>query len=582
MALRYLLRIGQTPNSTRAFSPDFLAKSGLSILYSDQRTVLACNQEECWSRFADGNGLVVGSIFRRDRFSQFPVSANGETIAMDADVHAVLTSLWGAFVAVILGASSITVTRDPSGLLPAYYARYDGDWYFASDVSVLVEAGIIAPSVDWEGLGRALYANELPEERTSLLGVRQLLPGMAVECAEDGARASMVWTPWTHVNSRPLDDEQLRRLIISCLHAWGSRFDRALIGVSGGLDSSIAAAGLRRSTELHGITISTRDAQGDEALYARALCDRLGITLAEECYSLDRVDIERSSYAHCPRPGGRAQLQAYDAAMLDVAHRLGTEAFFTGVGGDNIFQFTKSARPLVDRYLAQGIGLHLFSTLSDICRLTGANAFRVIREAAKVPRSGTQKYLWVPDERFLSKDAIAAAATSRLSHPWLEGPTDSLPGKAAHIAFLIRTQHYMDVHDRRWPTSTLHPLLSLPIIEACLAMPSWTACAGGVDRAYARRSFAADLPTETLTRSVKNGPDGFAHAIIRHHLSRIRERLLDGELAQRNILDREKLDAALKEQQIARGDDYPRILLLLDTEAWAEGWSAGSPASRQT
>lgn len=581
MALRYLLRVAARAAPGAADADRAPARAGLSRLHADPNVALYCNDDRCWARLADGRGVIVGHIFRKGCFARYPSVANGEPIAGDTDVPTIFAALWGAFVTVIRTGNGVTVARDPSGLLPAYYARRGSDWYFASDAATLIDAGIIAPAVDWAQLGRALYANELPEERTALCGVHQLLPGMAIECTDGSPSPALAWTPWAHVKSQPPDAEQLRRTIIACLHAWGTRFDSALIGVSGGLDSSIVATGLYRSTDLHGVTISTRDAQGDETIYARALCDRLGLSLAEEYYVLDRVDIERSSYAHCPRPGGRTQLQAYDAAMREVAHRLGAEAFFTGVGGDNIFQFTKSARPLVDRYLAEGISPRLFSTLLDICRVTGAPAFRVIREALRVPRVGRQKYFWMPDERFLSVDAIAAAASTPLAHPWLDGPADSLPGKAAHIAFLIRTQQYMDVHDRRWPTSTLHPLLSLPIIEACLAMPSWTACAGGVDRAYARRAFASDLPAETLTRTVKNGPDGFALSIIRRHLGRIRERLLDGELAGRGIVDREKLEMALREQSLAKGDDYPRILLLLDTEAWTEGWNATPSVARR-
>lgn len=579
MALRYLLKVGAHKDSSAASPDEIPNRTGLARIYAGSGVALYCNQEECWARIAGGRGLLVGQAFYRDGAARYPIVANGETIKGDAGAHAALASIWGAFVTISTSDNRVTVARDPSGLLPAYYVRHEEDWYFASDAAALVEAEVMAPEVDWAQLGRTLYANELPEARTVLVGVRQLLPGMAIECRENPGQVTLAWTPWDYVKSRPPDADELRRTIIACLRAWGARFDRALIGISGGLDSSIVATGLRRSTELHGVTISTRDAQGDETIYARALCDRLGISLAEEYYALDRVEIERSSYAHCPRPGGRAQLQAYDAAMLDVARRLDTETFFTGVGGDNIFHFTKSARPLVDRYLAEGVSPRLVSTLFDICRLTGAHAFRVIHEAMRVPRRGRQKYRWKADKRFLSADTIAAASTP-LEHPWLDGPADSLPGKAAHVAFLIRTQQYVDVHDRRWPTSTLHPLLSLPIIEACLAMPSWTACAGGVDRAYARSAFAADLPAETLTRSVKNGPDGFALAIMRHHLGRIRERLLDGELAKRGIIDREKMDIALREQSIVKGNDYPRILLLLDTEAWAEGWTAGAPAER--
>lgn len=572
MALRYLLRVRPAGVPSFEHAPEVLAP-GFSLLYSSTQLTLACNRDDCWARFVDGRGLLVGFMFRRDDDDRFPAIAGGETVAIDPGAQSIHELLWGGFIAATATDDKIKIARDPSGLLPAYYACRDGVWYFASDASVLIESGIVSASVDWSRVGRALFANELPEEQTSLAGIRQLLPGTAIECLGSNAKTAIVWTPWTHTEMQPQPLDRLRGTILGCLGAWGRLFQRSLVGVSGGLDSSIVALGLRRSTDLNAVTISTHDAVGDESHYARTLCNHLDIPLAEARYSLDRVDIEKSSYAHCPRPGGRAQLQAYDAAMVEVACRLDAEAFFTGVGGDNIFQFTKSARPLVDRYLAEGIGRSLLATLSDICRLTGASASRVIQEAIKIPRTGQQKYFWMPDERFLSTDQIATASAEPLSHPWLEGSHDSLPGKAAHIVFLIRTQQYMDVHDRRWPTTTIHPLLSLPIIEACMAMPSWTACEGGVDRAYARRAFAADLPTEVLSRSIKGGPDGFAHEIIRRHIGRIRERLLDGQLVKRGIVDPSKIEIALREQQLAQGEDFVRILLLLDTEAWAQGWS---------
>jgi asparagine synthase (glutamine-hydrolysing) len=91
----------------------------------------------------------------------------------------------------------------------------------------------------------------------------------------------------------------------------------------------------------------------------------------------------------------------------------------------------------------------------------------------------------------------------------------------------------------------LHPLFSQPVVEACLAIPSWEWRAGGIDRAVARQAFAADLPEEILRRRTKGGPDGFCAEIIRHHHARIRARLLDGALARQGILDRVAVEKAL-------------------------------------
>src|SRR3546814_2436924 len=78
--------------------------------------------------------------------------------------------------------------------------------------------------------------------------------------------------------------------------------------------------------------------------------------------------MSRSSCLHAPRPGGRWQLQAYDKLLVDRAKRHSANAFFSGVGGDNVFYLSNSARPLVDRYLMGGTLTDLRSTLLDICR----------------------------------------------------------------------------------------------------------------------------------------------------------------------------------------------------------------------
>src|SRR3546814_9894772 len=81
-----------------------------------------------------------------------------------------------------------------------------------------------------------------------------------------------------------------------------------------------------------------------------------------------------------------AQLQSYDAVVIDTVASLGASAFMSGVGGDNVFHLTRSARPLVDRLLTVGPTLGALRTLRDICAITGARPLAVIREAARVRR----------------------------------------------------------------------------------------------------------------------------------------------------------------------------------------------------
>src|SRR3546814_3376119 len=97
----------------------------------------------------------------------------------------------------------------------------------------------------------------------------------------------------------------------------------------------------------------------------------LGIPLVGGHYAAAAVDIARPSLAHRPLPGGMAQLQSYDAVVIDTVASLGASAFMSGVGGDNVFHLTRSARPLVDRLLTVGPTLGALRTLRDICAITG-------------------------------------------------------------------------------------------------------------------------------------------------------------------------------------------------------------------
>src|SRR3546814_14269915 len=82
----------------------------------------------------------------------------------------------------------------------------------------------------------------------------------------------------------------------------------------------------------------------------------------------------------------------------------------------------------------------LRSTLLDICRLTGSTPWQVFRQVLQIPRVPGPKYHWRPNAELLAPAVIDHFKEEQLTHPWLEGPVDSLPGKAAHIAMIIRSE----------------------------------------------------------------------------------------------------------------------------------------------
>jgi asparagine synthase (glutamine-hydrolysing) len=569
MASRYLL-IARTGSAPDAPAPPRLP-AGMQPVLSTSLLQLYVNSDQRWRTWAGQSAIIVGNLHARSSTSAPRASYQ------ELDERGLLSSFWGDYVTVRGEGLTLKVMRDPSGTLPCVFAVAEGRLYLASDVALLASALGWIPAVDWEQLARLLYIDELPEERTALTGVRELLAGHMLVFADSQAVASPIWSPWDHVapDVEPTPEE-LKQCVRRCVAAVAAPFEPVLVGVSGGLDSSIMTACLSQSgVPTHPLTISTSDAHGDEAEFAQILCDHLGLPLIRKSYCLEDVDINRSCVEHLARPGGRAQLQAYDAAVRAASGQTGATVFLSGVGGDNVFNYTNSARPLVDLYLRRGLGTHLLTTLRDICRLTGCSVHQAIGQALAVPRGADPcKYRWRTDGRFLHPGRLAQLSRSPPSHPWLVGPSNCLPGRAAHIAMLLRAQHYIDGPDRLGHVTFLQPLLAQPIVEMCLGVPSWRAIAGGRDRAVARQAFAGSLPPALIERRGKGGPDGFAHQILRDALPDVRERLLGGVLAAQRILDLPALDAALREEHLAGGLDYVRILLLLDTEAWARHWIA--------
>lgn len=563
------------------------SRVGLEVALQTPAFVLMLAPGTRWLSLGD-RGAVIGSLFHRHGPAR-PIDDLDDRDAgpiLATDGGRLIADFWGGYVALVADASSARLLRDPSGAMPCYLFPHPDCMLAASDVELLLATGLVGTSIDWEALAVHLYGAGLPRRQTVLAGVDELLPGFSIDLLQAPERQRLCWSPWDHVRSGTGEDpgetaERLRRVVLQCVRAWASSFDHMLLSVSGGLDSSIVAACLAvaRRPEVSCLTMFGEDPGGDERDYARALCRSLNLPLTECRYRVEEVDIEAPLGSHLPRPFGRTQSHAYERAHLEIAHRLGAEAFVTGNGGDNVFAYSQSAAAIADRYLCEGTGAGLLRTLRDVCRQTGCSMFEAAGSAARLLRA-PRSYRWRPSPSFLHPEVVAQLAGRALEHPWLEAPEGALPGKAGHIAALLRVQPNLEPGRARH-APVLNPLVSQPIMEACLAIPSWQWRSGGYDRAVARTAFQNGLPELIVRRRSKGGPDAFTAQLIAHYRPRIRERLLDGRLAAHGLIDSPAIERLLADERPTLGEERTRLLTLLSTEAWLDFWVARlAPATR--
>lgn len=581
MALRYLALVSRGSKLARELVDVVGQRTGLITHWRSTRVTVLTSEQRSPLEIGHGTGAIIGDLFHRHGSGPAikDISVASSMGLATAPARQLLERYWGGYLAIWTDSELIRALRDPSGQLPCCYAVGPTAVAFASDPELLIEAGLVRVSVDWGGVATTLYVDDLAQIRTGLTGVSDLLAGSLATVDGNGCTQAMCWSPWHHV-SDPLEldsavhVERLRRAVEQCSRGWATTFDRGILAVSGGLDSSILASCMTATPELKCLTLRTNEPRGDETIYAQELCEWFSLPLEKRTYQLDLADIMQSAVAHLPRPGGRAQMVAYDATVVRQMIDRSATAFFTGAGGDNVFYNTRSVRPIVDRYLAAPTVSGLLATLRDIAQVTEASIWEVARCAFSIPRRRGPKYSWPFDPQFLHPSWIECLIREEPSHPWLEAPTGALPGKCGHVAMITRAQHYLHGHDRRLHFTEIAPLLSQPIVETALAIPSWMACEGGVDRSVARRAFTPNLPPNIIRRRMKGGPDAFAMEILRSNYVLVRDRLLGGQLAANGIIDKPELEAALAKDQMTHGTNYVRILLLLDTEAWIETWQS--------
>lgn len=577
MSPRYVVLLSEDRANGTELARLIAERTGLELVVSAGQIFAFTNAACSYVRVADA-GCLLGSVFHRHGPAEALSTVNEEVavaIATSGD-RALLGSFWGGYVAVIARAGQTILLRDPSGTFPCYYASAPGFALCASDAELLAACGV-ASAVDVEEVGRQLYRAFVPSPATALRGVHELLAGFALRFPSGMEFQHAWWSPWDHVldpGAPPMEAaERLARIVCHSVQSWASTRHRLLLGISGGLDSSIIAACLARSgADLVCLTMFTDDPAGDERPFARALCDRLGLSLVERPYRLEDIDITEPLAAHLPRPRDRAQALAYERVNLEVAAEVGADGFVTGNGGDNVFGYSQSAAPIADRYLAEGVGDGLFRALRDVCRQTGCSIFDALEHAWRLAhRSPTHRVR--PNARLLHADFVSALGSDELRHPWLDPPAGALPGKSAHISSILRVQPILEgARGYHWPL--LSPLVSQPIIEACLAVPSWEWRAGGRDRSLARRAFAADLPPLVLNRRVKGTPGRFAARLLDHFRGSIRERLLGGRLAQQGIIDSGAIARLLADDRPVPDLERVRILELVNAEAWMDHWFA--------
>lgn len=518
-------------------------------------------------------GVAIGHLFSSDgqpvTSEQMAAQATGSE---DLEKY-FLERYWGEYILILASKDSpheLSILRDPSGGTPCVYSINNGAGFVTSHISIAASMNLCSKQIDWDYISHALAFTYLRTSRTALWGVSELLPGCAMDVRGSAVAIRTCWSPWRFVDGESrqntIDEaaSRIRRAVTCAVEAWAVLDREILLELSGGLDSSIVAACLCGvDVRVVCCTVMAPVPGTDERHYARQMADLLSVDLQSVHISFDSIRFDFPPPPDSVVPAMGILHYATDEAMAAAADAHEVRSFFSGAGGDSVFCYLRGATPAADAFRERGFtaGIAAIENLSALHRCTFSKAawltLRKLLKGPKPPRKANRSFL----------NPSNSLATLEM-HPWFDAPPGALPGDQEKICDLVGSQSYADGMARNTKRPMRFPLLSQPVVEACLGVPSWMWISGGRNRSVARSAFSHVLPPAILHRRSKGTYVNYCGAIFARTRMQMFNFLASGHLNSRGLLDLDALAKFLATDLPPRDLSFFRVFELCMIENW--------------
>jgi len=492
---------------------------------------------------------------------------------------------FGRYLAVFTEGPRVQVLRDPMGTQEALAWTREGLGFVGSRLPRDLTLWPTDLAIDWSAIANILRHKILAHHLSPLVGVSSIEPGVLLDpwrADADGVlRGEKLWAPaWFAAQAgrgKPRrcwrDPATLAQVIDGVTAAYAQGRQQILCEISGGLDSAIVAASLKRSGAgvVYALNHSWPQVEADERVFAQAAADSLGTPLTivdRDLLILDAAKLARA--AGGPRPNFLAGDPDHDA---DLAVRLAAAAtpgeaaaLFTGRGGDAVFYQMPAPELALDLIGARPSASPRLKGLASLAARRGTTVWRLIKEARERQRRG----LLSPPASPLLAPGVADMPV--VWHPWLDDLQDVSPAKRIQLRAIVNSLTAFGESERHRVADILDPLMAQPVVETCLLTPATLLAVGDTDRPFARRAFEGRLPASIQQRRGKGDLSVFFSRSLAASAPFLKAYLGDGRLAQQGLLNREVIDATLDADHLIWRDATPDLFVAMALEAWVRRW----------
>jgi asparagine synthase (glutamine-hydrolysing) len=540
------------------------------------------------------SGVVLGAAFRRSagtdeiatpRTGTFTNAETDQILATDG--RKLIDAYWGRYVAFITRARDDTtwVVKDPTGRLPCFITECEGISFVFSYMPDFVVLGAGPIKVNWSYVAARVALGAGRPDDTGIDQVSEVCGGECLAFRKGRLSRRLYWNPASFISRKTVEEPaatacSLRSTVRACVHVWASTHETWLHRLSGGFDSSVVLACLTDAPSRPRVVCLTYHRPGgvsDERPWARLATQRVGC---------EHVEYARDPYIHfdalsrinrSASPPPTSSFLETDALEQQLAGRYRATAISSGDGGDSLFGSTAARYSVADYARRHGLGLPLLRLASDVALLRNQTVWTVLSRTCREDLFSRDRELTnhIREARKLAHPEIREPllATRRaFDHPWFRSGRPP-PGIGEILSLLtVPDLFYPPLSDPDEGIEPVLPLLSQPVVELCLSIPSYIHFDEGRDRGLARRAFAGDVPEAILARTWKDRVQGFPEEILRVNRSYFREMLLEGILVKERYLDRRAIETTLSGKLFDNTASVGEILDHILVETWLRSW----------
>jgi asparagine synthase (glutamine-hydrolysing) len=533
-------------------------------------------------KLPDEQGLLVGKIFSKENYK--PATFTHEiSQALITNPALLLKQFWGRYAGVLYDkhVKSITLIRDPLGLSSIFYVLTSDSILFSTELSLLYDMVEEKPSIDWNYFAEYIINQNQALPTTPFKEVRELLPGMELSFTLGGKVSyrhlwDITQSTVTTINDKYAFEEELLAILKACTRAWADESTGVCVELSGGVDSSSIMILLQDilpdGKKLIGVNyIDSKMSGSNEIEHAQEIADLCKIPLSFlDWQDFSLLDSLPSSWRP-NRPSSLFLFYSKNQQLKELASSQGCNIIMNGQGGDHVFLAPPPLNSLADLWLTQGLK-NFSDTLSQLSALYRMPLIPLISHNLK---SVAHYYRGIsastPDDLCYLDPSLAKTI---VKHDFYLKDTLHFfyPAKAAQIEGLYHAISYAERDQAIQFQTYVHPLLSQPLVELALRIPTYQSFDNGYDRIFLRKTVSHIKNAKALWRTIKGQTTGSTAKQFALHAHKIQDIVAEGSLAKSGIINIEWFNRELIKINHGLCDNLWPVSHIFVSQLWLNQW----------